>query len=474
MGSLNGIFIAFTFSCLAVDGILVKPSWEAGQTQLVTSGNSHQAAYAAEQHSILWVTNTGQFCFGILLTLISVIASWFFERQLARMECLLSIGRSTCKSLPDATAIPENAGCLVHLAGPLTPEFPIQDPRFGCQQLSTSCVRLRTQVQVFQWVEARERGPQLQWSEEPQTFSFARRDPTKKTPPPPIAVGTTITNAGSVKFGSGFLLPRGLLDQCCSFTSAAKLLGSSVSTHNEKMRFLAHTDGRFYWRQGSSWTPEQLAREPAVGDLRVTFEMAKSGLATVLALQADLAGGEGGSTLLPYRLVPQMYEEAEHRMLVIQEARKSRVGLAQEDQVCPQSRLCCSCNFVASCCTGMATPEIFRLYEGHRALDACFSDLRKSSSINVGLGSWSFRLLVLSVLTAGVDVSFSEALLRTMPITIPATPGQLPRFTVSACVALATTSAIISMVFFPYKLGKACIYAVVASFFILLPLILMY
>ena len=471
------LFLAFS---LSVNGLsLVKPGQQpdvilAREAQEVKQASTGIEEAEQQEHGILWVKNTGKFCLGILLTLIALTASWYFERQLARLECLLSIGRSMCRSVQEAKAIPENSGCLVHLPGQLKPELPVQDPRFGCQKLSTSCVRLRTQVQAYQWADSRNSPMQQQWSEDPQSLSLLRRDPSKKTPPLPISIGTTITNAASVKFGSGFVMPRGLLDQCCSFRSASKLLGSEVSSNNGKMRFLLHSDGRYYWRAGEDWAPEKVAAEPMLGDLRVTFEMAASGLATVVALQAA-DDSDGSATLLPFRLVPQVYEEVEQRKRVLQEARKSRVGLAQEDQVCPQSRLCCSCNFVAGCCTGVATPEIFRLYEGHRAIDACFADLRKSSSVDVGLGSWSFRLLVLSVLTAGIYISFSEAVMHMLPVS-PAmtdTPGTVPKFIVSACLSLANTSGIISLVFFPYKLGKALIYLAAACFFLVLPLILM-
>ncbi|CAE7247080.1 TMEM43 [Symbiodinium sp. CCMP2592] len=480
MGMIRkALLVAFT--CLSTHSLsLVKPGHSpevalTREVERVKANVSSEEDSDAQEHGILWVKNTGKFCLGILLTLVAVTASWYFERQLARLECLMSIGRSMCRSIQDAKAAPENSGCLVHLSGDLKPELPIQDPRFACQKLSTGCGRLRTQVQVYQWVDGRNSQLQQQWSEDPQSFSLSRRDPSKKTPPLPLASGTTITNSTSVKFGMGFVLPRGLLDQCSSFKSASPLLGSEVFTHSGKERFLLHSDGRYYWRAGGDFAAEKIASEPMLGDLRVTFEMAATGRATVLALQAADDAGDGSATLLPYRLVPQVYEEGEHKRLVVQEARKSRVGLAQEDQVCPQSRLCFSCNFVAGCCTGVATPEIFRLYEGHQTLDSCFSKLRKSSSVDVGLGSWSFRLVVLSVMTAGIHISFSEAIMHMLPISrsMTDTPGTVPRFVVSACMSLAITSAIISTVFFPYKVGKAFVHLAAAAFFLVLPLILM-
>lgn len=287
-----------------------------------------------------------------------------------------------------------------------------------------------------------------------------------------MPVGTTISNSSSVRYGANFSLPDGLLDQCTDFRSATKLLGSEVCSRDGQMRFQQHKDGFFYWRTGAetSWTALQVAQEPRAGDLRARFEVIFAGSATILALQVA-SDSQGEATLLPYRLVP-LLPFGDEKQLRVQEARKSRIGLALEDQVCPDSCLCFSCNFVAGCCTGVATPEIFRLFEGNRPLEACFADLRKNCNLDVGLGTWTFRLLVLSILVAGIYMSFSEAFLHLYPV-MNSVKSSSARFTTSLCAALAMTSTIIGVVFFPYKIGKSCIYFTVAIFFLLFPIILM-
>lgn len=407
---------------------------------------------------ILWVENTGEFIVGVIMVVVSMTASWFFERQLARLECLVSIGRNSCVSVPDAEVRPENFGQLVHLSGrALRPEASIQDPRFSCSKLGNSCTRLRTQVQAFQCD-----GVATKWSEEI----------SGKESSPSMPVGTTISNSSSVRYGANFSLPDGLLDQCTDFRSATKLLGSEVCSRDGQMRFQQHKDGFFYWRTGAetSWTALQVAQEPRAGDLRARFEVIFAGSATILALQVA-SDSQGEATLLPYRLVP-LLPFGDEKQLRVQEARKSRIGLALEDQVCPDSCLCFSCNFVAGCCTGVATPEIFRLFEGNRPLEACFADLRKNCNLDVGLGTWTFRLLVLSILVAGIYMSFSEAFLHLYPV-MNSVKSSSARFTTSLCAALAMTSTIIGVVFFPYKIGKSCIYFTVAIFFLLFPIILM-
>lgn len=409
-----------------------------------------------DSKGILWVQNTSEFIIGVVLVILALCASWFFERQLARLECLVSIGRSSCVSVTDGEALAENYGQLVHLSGQaLRPETPIQDPRFICSQLGNTCTRLRTQVQAFQ----SEGGPR--WSED----TSVRRHPA-------LPVGTTVTNTSSVRYGTHFLLPDGLLDQCNDFRSGAKHLGDEVCSRDGTMRFQQHRDGFFYWRPGhETWTAQQVAQEPRVGDQRARFEVTCAGPATILALQVA-TDQQAPATLLPYRLVPHFPFGEDDKQLRVQEARKSRIGLALEDQICPESRLCCSCNFVAGCCTGVATPEIYRLFEGHRPLDACFAELRKTSSLDVGFGTWTFRLLVLSLLTAGIYMSFSEAFLHVYPV-ISTMRAASARITSSVSVALAITAAIISVAFFPYKLGKSLIYATLAILFLLCPVIML-
>ncbi|CAK9096176.1 Autophagy-related protein 18a [Durusdinium trenchii] len=124
----------------------------------LTGGTAHSPMIQAavndidmDSKGILWVQNTSEFIIGVVLVILALCASWFFERQLARLECLVSIGRSSCVSVTDGEALAENYGQLVHLSGQaLRPETPIQDPRFICSQLGNTCTRLRTQVQAFQ------------------------------------------------------------------------------------------------------------------------------------------------------------------------------------------------------------------------------------------------------------------------------------------------------------------------------------
>ncbi|CAJ1401118.1 unnamed protein product [Effrenium voratum] len=222
----------------------------------------------AQRPSILWVQNIGEFILGSILVLLSLTASWFFERQLARLECLVSIGRNNCVSVTEAQE--KNWGQLLHIKGDLRAEAPMKDPRFESEVRGAA--RLRTRVQVFV--------PGTGWSENVR------------------GAGTRITNSSLVKL-DGFAVPDGLLDQLGSFSCLSSVLGLEVRGSDGKA-YQRHSDGFYYWRSGKC-TAQQIAEAPCEKDLRASFEQS-SEKATVLALQAPV---KDEMVLLPYRCIAQ-------------------------------------------------------------------------------------------------------------------------------------------------------------------------
>ncbi|CAJ1454265.1 unnamed protein product [Effrenium voratum] len=226
----------------------------------------------AQRPSILWVQNIGEFILGSILVLLSLTASWFFERQLARLECLVSIGRNNCVSVTEAQE--KNWGQLLHIKGDLRAEAPMKDPRFESEVRGAA--RLRTRVQVFV--------PGTGWSENVR------------------GAGTRITNSSLVKL-DGFAVPDGLLDQLGSFSCLSSVLGLEVRGSDGKA-YQRHSDGFYYWRSGKC-TAQQIAEAPCEKDLRASFEQS-SEKATVLALQAPV---KDEMVLLPYRTLASIAED---------------------------------------------------------------------------------------------------------------------------------------------------------------------
>jgi hypothetical protein len=436
-------------------------------------GKRVASAHLSEKtvQAFLWIEDMTEFIIGLVLLLLAVPALWLFERQKARVDCLLSTGRSVCISIMGSEVSPKNNGQLIHLAGhTMRPEAPIEDPRFECNKLGHCCVRLRTEVQVCQWIERLGPGrgePEysLKWLEA-ECSSERFKDANKANVlPPSLSVGTTITNSGLVKIGTSYSLPNGLIDQCKGFEPVADLFGPEVTTLEEGLIFLRHTDGYFYWRPGGTrWTAAQVASAPTAGDARVCFEAVLAGPVTVLALQAEveskfqLSSSGITATLLPYRLLPQPWWEDDRskelrRNALVHEAKKSRIVLAQENQCCYRSRFCCGCNAVAAYCAGALTPEIFKLVEGNKSMEQCFADLRRHSNTNIGIGSVAFRLLVWCMIFLGILMAFSQVVLHEPIKSLPIVEimGPCARFGMTALATLTISSMMIGFSCFHYK-----------------------
>jgi len=390
------------------------------------------SAELTASHGIyVWVKDTVKFILGAVLVLISVPALWFYERQKARSYSLFSTARSSCTSLSGAKASPEHCGVLTHITGWQTrPTAAVRDPRFPGVVLKEGCVRLRTGVQVYQPLERRSgssQKPELKGSVREGWSEVEHRMPNQEGPqrssvaPPGLRMGTTVTNCGHVDLGPGFTLPDALVDQCRNFKPVDHLLDDAVTTDDGKLLFKRHDDGHFYCRHGvDAWSPKDVAEAPRLGDARVLFEHVAPGPVTVLALQVDATGGDQKMTFSPFRLISRGLcglNEEEEKLALKAQARKSREMLAREDQCLPGSSICCGCNLMSRCYTGVMTPEIFCLFDGTRSAD----DALRGAEPTRGWNTLIVRLLLYIVMTVGyafvvVAIDVAVPWLRDLPI----------------------------------------------------------
>mmetsp|Transcript_14769 Transcript_14769/g.40789 ORF Transcript_14769/g.40789 Transcript_14769/m.40789 type:complete len:570 (-) Transcript_14769:248-1957(-) len=419
----------------------------------------------ARQCLYVSVKDTTKFIVGVALVLFSVPALWFYERQRARVECLLAIARSSCHSVVGLKAASENCGLLLHATGEMTrPTAAVRDPRFPSVVIKEDCVRMRTEVQVYQFVERRLTSAQQPgksdlfqaWSSEAEHTLKGLQDWSKQSAAlPGVRIGTTVTNCGRVELGANFLLPDALVDQCRNFQSAAHLLGPSVTTCDNQLTFQKHADGYFYGRHGEPcWSATSVAEAPRLGDVRARFEYVPPGLVTVLALQVG-AEADGGRimTFAPFRHVPRGLcglGQHEEREALVQESKKSREQLAREDQCLPGSRLCCGCNLVARCCSGVLTPEIFRLFEGTRTTDECLLETTPSG----GPIPWAVRgFLWIATCIGFILMAFAVQIVAPWLSEWPlaALFGGWTRLTVCVSLSLTISAFIVCFAYFPFR-----------------------
>lgn len=422
-------------------------------------GIQSDALSATTKHAgiVLWVENSTEFIIGLVLVLISVPGLWFYERQLARHACLVSTARSACHSVSGQKVASGNSGRLVHVTGEQTqPKTRVEDPRFPDAIESASCVRLRTGVQIYQRVAPRWLSKQSpdhkgfdssqlvpQWSEAELSAS--------RSATPDLRPGTTTTNCARVEYGHDFVVPDGLVDECKAFQSADQLIGSSVMTADGKRTFLRHKDGSFYWRDGNAhWTSDDVAHSPQIGDARVKFEYVPPGPVTILALQIELEDSPKAS-FLPYRLVSRglccRMSDTEECVTLISQAKKTREQLAKEDQCLAGSKLCCGCNLLAGCCTGVLTPEIFRLFEGRKTMEQCFQDATAPN----GWGSWTIRTCLWGTCFFGLAFALSQVLLTGYTVPISVVLGEHGRAGICVLLTFAVSFMILFLAYVQYR-----------------------
>lgn len=382
------------------------------------TGNTTAANVLVSVTNSFWfVQNVASFVIGLSLLIIGVPGLWFYERQRARVDYLITAGLDSCKFPTGAKASPENFGCLVYLAGMKAEAVnECLDPRFICGALA-GALRIRTSVEAFQSIQKSKLGaPQgvlyeSTWSEV-ELPSAHFKDPSKiYSLPQDPSLGTTVTTAERVQLGEQFFLPGGLVDQCVDFRPASEFLGPQVLTR-QGLRFLRHGDGVYYCRPGASnWTSSQLAQNPVGGDMRVRFDYIPAGPVTVMALQAP---DNGKASFCPFRLLSSGFGwnllSAEQQMLV-QEGRKSREVLAREARCLPSSAFCCFCNLLSGTCVGVHTPEIYMCLEGTVSRERCFQKVQSTSFSYVqSVGAFTVRLVALAAIFSGLLLAFSKVL----------------------------------------------------------------
>ncbi len=176
---------------------------------------------------------------------------------------------------------PEMNGKLVHVHGPAITGETLRDPVFG---VAANAVKLRRQVEVYQWRETRTtpsgeaaadgKGPAVipekGWAEHPD-------------PPAPYYSVEAFT-AGTVTLGA-YTLSRPFIEQIDRFRPL-KLDRGAITRLPPELRWDAH-------RMPHGFFIGEDPKAPRIGDMRVTFQAAGP-------LTVSVVGRQAGNRLLPY------------------------------------------------------------------------------------------------------------------------------------------------------------------------------
>jgi len=354
---------------------------------------------------------------GLWLILLSLALMWMNEERNAQQESILQLGMSEVQTIASKWVDEQLHGTLVHMNDADAQGIDeMKDRRFPALRMDSGCLRMRSQVQVYQWEETERRVKSTIddmrmtdffyreiWSDS-QIDSASFRQPSHKNS---ISVaglqcGTVQIANTTVKYGDGYYLPKELVEQLDNWKNA-----------NSHVKNLEYNDTRFgNPTEGWLYYPESAAKSPTVGSVRVRLEYVADGPVSIVALQTADDKHPRAASFLPYRLVSRglccgLRDEALQKALLIQGRKHPQDLCAKEAWTfgpfewlcclcCCSGLLCCCCNLIARLFT-VAPPQIFAAYPGRSTVSEVFDKLNTSRPVV----KWGLRLLSWLLLYAG-------------------------------------------------------------------------
>jgi len=427
------------------------------------------------------------FVIGIIMLVFSFPVLWFNESRAARMESLLSIGRSQARSVTGAVSDQDSRNWLVHLNGePMKSAAKVSDDRFDAS-FADDCVRLRSSVEVFQVIEHEEKkerekfggGKETvttfryseQWSSQWHDSSTYNERSRQNSKPSGLELGTKVKECGRVEYGGGFLLSAELVQQCDDFKPAQERLGAKARLLKGSCEFSLSPDGYYYHRVGGQQGRDVPAQ---VGDARVKLEYVPDGPATVLALQVE--SSELRDTFMPYRLIGRgwcgMTEDME-KLALRKEASKSTEELVEEARCTGcLACVCCACNLVNTFFSSFLNPEIYCLFHGSLDLDSSFAVITSGAKAM----AWLLRLVGWVLMFAGLYLLFSPflTLITIIPLLGPilAKLGGFLIWIICFILTLALSSVVVMIAYAFYRPLRTILFGFLTAAIILVPILI--
>ncbi len=247
-----------------------------------------------------WFSRIGNAIAGVLVGIILFVAAFplltWNEGRAIKREKTLQEGSKSVVSIAPSPIVTANEGKLVHITGDATPDNAPMDPVFG---ISAPAIKLHRNVEMYQWTESKkdETKQKLGGGEETVTTysyskdwssslvdssSFQKQEGHENPAELPVQSKTFQTDRVTV---GAFTLPESLIAKIDDYqplpvtahTEASTALGDSVKLANEG----------FYIGANPS--------QPAIGDVRVRFEVVNAGTVSIVARQVQ-------DTFEPYQI----------------------------------------------------------------------------------------------------------------------------------------------------------------------------
>jgi len=463
----------------------------------------HVAKHSVEQAPIVETTNQNWFSkmgdgfvaviVGIILIFFSIPCMIVNERQSARRESLNKIGESECSSVgPHAVDISKR-GTLVHInEGNAQGVKAMQDRRFTAFHMQDGCLRMRTTVGAYQWVEhseTKETKDKLgggttkkttytytkEWrDEEVNSQDFHDKAHQNRVACPALQLGVMTSTCELVHYGEAFVLPKDLVEQFHEFQDASKVVGAKA-THEQNC--FEKGDGYYFF-------PANRSGQPEIGDMRAKFEYILNGPATVVALQAqgtDAKGDVQRDQFLPYRMIRRGLcgigeEEQKRRQLI--EGAKDKSELYDDDKFScgPLNAVFYCClgmwNIVLFCFSALGPPQIYHLMHGKLSRRDCWKRIEAEASLQ----KWICRAVAWGMLLIGFMAIFQPIFtaLEIVPLLGPAFSNILwfAVGLVALIATLAVAALVMSMAYLVYRPMIGLFYLVLAGIIVAVPLVI--
>jgi hypothetical protein len=239
-----------------------------------------------------WFSRLGGAIAGVLVGVFLFFAAfplltWNEGRAIKRIKTL-QVGRGETVSVPAAPIDAANDGRLVHVTGDLVATEAVSDEQFG---LTAPVIKLRRNVEMYQWSEDEksETRKKLGGGEETVTTytyakswssgavnsdSFHTSQGHENPKEWPVRAETFVADPITV---GAFTLPESLVSRIDNFQPQA------VSAKDKAA--ISHDFGIPVAVAGEGFYLGVNPREPAIGDVKVSFEVVKPGSVSILARQ---------------------------------------------------------------------------------------------------------------------------------------------------------------------------------------------
>jgi hypothetical protein len=226
--------------------------------------------------------------FGLILFLAAFPVLVFNEGSSIKRAKTLTAGSKEVVSVAASPIDAANEGKLVHITGDATTTETISDPAFG---VSAQAIKLRRNVEMYQWTQDKKSETRTklgggeetvttytykkEWSSE-MADSSEFQEPQGHVNPEPAVAADDFT-ADSVTLGA-FTLPESLVSKIEDFTPLPVKGDSALEEMSSDLKETTKVSGQGFYVGADP-------KQPAVGDLKVAFEVVKPGPVSVIARQ---------------------------------------------------------------------------------------------------------------------------------------------------------------------------------------------